>query len=97
MPPSDSLGYISEADRFVTDVASVEKAERDAEYQKREQMFSINRAAANFFREQLWGTKAAMPCAALLRERGVSRETTNAFDLGYAPASRGASVSSDSK
>merc|ERR1719231_1136190 len=43
VPPSDSLGYISEADRFITDIAAVNKAERDTEFQKREQMFHDRR------------------------------------------------------
>merc|ERR1719409_2322637 len=38
-PPADSLGYISEADRFITDIAAVHKVERDADVAKREEMF----------------------------------------------------------
>merc|ERR1712070_1353358 len=37
--PAESLGYISEADRFVTDIAGVNKTEREAEVAKREQMY----------------------------------------------------------
>lgn len=37
--PPDSLGHISESERFITDIAAVEKLERDAQFSKREQMY----------------------------------------------------------
>ena len=49
--PVESLGYIADADRFVTDVAAVDKAERDAEFAKREQMF-YNRRVNNVEKEE---------------------------------------------
>lgn len=55
-PPPDSLGYISEADRFVTDIAAVHKTERDADVAKREQMFYGRRIARAEKEEQRWGT-----------------------------------------
>ena len=55
-PPPESLGYISEADRFVTDIAAVHKTERDADVAKREQMFYGRRIARAEKEEQRWGT-----------------------------------------
>jgi hypothetical protein len=45
VPPSDSLGYIAESERFITDIAAVAKNERDAEFTKREQMHYNKRCA----------------------------------------------------
>jgi len=55
-PGPDSLGYISEADRFVTDIAAVHKTERDADVAKREQMFYGRRIQRAEKEEQRWGT-----------------------------------------
>ena len=55
-PSAQSLSYITEADRFVTDAAAVNKAERDDAVAKREQMFynrRINRAENE---QQRWRT-----------------------------------------
>jgi hypothetical protein len=35
--PPESLGYIPEAERFITDIASIEKNERDALFAKKQQ------------------------------------------------------------
>ena len=43
--PEGSLGAISDADRFVTDVAAVNKGERDAAIAKQEQMYYAKRCA----------------------------------------------------
>ena len=48
--PEGSLGSISDADRFVTDVAAVNKNERDASIAKQEQMY--------------YAKRCALPCAA---------------------------------
>jgi len=55
-PPPDSLGYISEADRFITDIAAVHKTERDADIAKREQMFYGRRMQRADKEEKRWGT-----------------------------------------
>jgi len=54
--PIESLGYISEAERFVTDVAAVNKAERDAEFTKKEQMYYNRRLTKAETEEQRWRT-----------------------------------------
>jgi hypothetical protein len=53
-PPPESLGYITEADRFVTDIAAVNKAEREAEHAKREQMFHGRRMNRATNEEERW-------------------------------------------
>ena len=57
--PPDSLGYISDADRFVTDIAGVAKVERDAEVRKREQMHYAKRLERANKEEVRWGWPAA--------------------------------------
>ena len=56
MPPADSLGYISEADRFVTDIAAVHKSERDAEFSKKEKMYYNRRMDRADSEEKRWRT-----------------------------------------
>jgi len=55
-PPPDSLGYISEAERFTSDIAGVNKAERDAEVSKREQIFHNRRVRKADNEEERWRT-----------------------------------------
>jgi hypothetical protein len=54
--PVESLGYIANADRFVTDVAGLDKAERDADFAKREQMFYNKRVQKVENEERRWRT-----------------------------------------
>jgi len=56
VPPPDSLGYINEADRFVTDIAAVNKAERESENAKREQMYHGRRMNRAYNEEERWRT-----------------------------------------
>ena len=53
-PPPDSLGYIGEADRFVTDIAGVMKEEREAEVAKREGMYHNRRMQRAESEDQRW-------------------------------------------
>ena len=55
-PFPDSLGYISEADRFITDIAGVNKAEREVEIEKREQMYYNRRVQNTEQEEERWRT-----------------------------------------
>ena len=52
--PTSSLGYISEAERFITDVAAVAKSEREADHAKRDQMVQAKRANKANREEQRW-------------------------------------------
>jgi len=54
--PKNSLGYISEADRFVTDIAAVNKAERDTEFNRKEQMYYNRRIGRAEGEEKRWRT-----------------------------------------
>jgi len=54
--PPESLGYIPEAERFITDIASVEKNERDSEFAKREQMHYNRRMNKAEAEERRWRT-----------------------------------------
>ena len=49
--PEGSLGHITDADRFVTDVASVNKNERDAAIARKEQIF-YGKRVSNAEREE---------------------------------------------
>lgn len=50
--PPDSLGYIPESERFITDVAAVEKMERDREIARKEQMYHNKRTERVMNEEQ---------------------------------------------
>ena len=54
--PEGSLGSISDADRFVTDVAAVNKNERDASIAKQEQMYYAKRLNNADREEKRWRT-----------------------------------------
>ena len=53
-------------------------------------MLDLNKVAAAFFREVLADPKRGAPGKAYLEQRGVSVETADRFQLGYAPADWGA-------
>jgi len=52
--PPDSLGYIPESERFITDIAAVEKVDRDREFAKKEQMFHNKRVDRASTEEHRW-------------------------------------------
>ena len=54
--PADSLGFITEADRFVTDIAAVVKNERDASINKKEQVYYNKRLDKVDREEKRWRT-----------------------------------------
>ena len=56
MQPEGSLGAISDADRFVTDVAAVNKNERDAAIARKEQIFYSKRLSNADREEKRWRT-----------------------------------------
>jgi len=55
-PTPGSLGYISEAERFITDTAGVAKVERDAEIAKKEQILYNKRTNSALREEKRWRT-----------------------------------------
>ena len=54
VPTPDSLSYINESERFITDIAGVNKAEREAEFEKREQNFHNQRMKRAEAEEERW-------------------------------------------
>jgi len=54
--PPESLGYIPEAERFITDIASIEKNERDALFAKKQQQQYTKRMGRADAEEQRWRT-----------------------------------------
>jgi DNA primase len=52
---------------------------------EQEALFGINRAAAEFFHQTLLRQEAGKPAADYLRRRGLTPQTIEAFQLGYAP------------
>ena len=55
-PAPESLSYITEADRFVTDVAAVQKLERDAAFEKKEKQLYAKRMDRAEGEEKRWRT-----------------------------------------
>ncbi len=63
-----------------------ERGEDDPALRQREAFFRLNDQAARFFQRYLWDSAEAGPARAYLDERGIGRETSDRFLLGYAPA-----------
>lgn len=51
----------------------------------KEKIFNLNRLAARFYADRLWNSPAGKKAAAYLHERGINREFSELFCLGYAP------------
>ena len=60
---------------------------RSAEDEKRERLFQINEAAAEYYRHLLFNTKAGEPARAYLSKRKITPETMEKFRLGFSPDS----------
>ncbi|TLY23575.1 MAG: DNA primase [Nitrospirae bacterium] len=52
-----------------------------------DRLVELNKAAAEFFHKTLLKGQAASPARAYLKERGITPETIERFDIGYAPSS----------
>jgi DNA primase len=78
-----------EAARFLAGRAGVKiperKATRTAEDGLREQILAINRLAARYYAYILLQSTAGKKAAEYLRERGITRDSSELFMLGYAP------------
>ena len=60
---------------------------KSAEDEKRERLFQINEAAAEYYRHLLLNTKAGEPARAYLSKRKITPETMEKFRLGFSPDS----------
>jgi len=81
-----------EAVEFLADRASIampkqdhESTEVDRVAQRRKQLLSANKWALHFFREQLKRCPQDHPVKKYLLKRGLSPETVETFQMGYAP------------
>ena len=55
-PTADSLSYMADADRFITDTAAVAKIERDNDFHKQESKFYNRRVERAHNEEERWRT-----------------------------------------
>src|SRR3954468_1368001 len=79
------------AGRFGITIARIEEApELQRARVERLRMLEINKLAAAFYRELLLDPRRGEPGRAYLARRGVTTETAERFQLGYAPAEWGA-------
>jgi len=60
---------------------------RSAEDEKRERLFQINEATAEYYHHLLLNTKAGEPARAYLSKRKITPETMEKFRLGFSPDS----------
>ncbi len=67
-----------------TQTMSPEQKRRMSE---RESLLAANKLAMNFFRHSLLETAAGKKAMAYLNKRGITKETIDSFNLGYAPES----------
>jgi len=78
-----------EAVRFLARMTGVRIPERGAasseESSIKEKIFNLNMLAARFYAHQLWNSPAGKKAVAYLQERGIRREFSELFCLGYAP------------
>ncbi len=79
----------AEAIRYLGDRVGVTVDESPAARRNRK-YFEINRAAANFYKVQLTNLKSGEPAREYLKQRGLTRESLDTFELGFAPASKDA-------
>jgi len=68
-----------------TGVEVTEVHRRTEERDHREPLWEVNASAAEFFRRQLWDEDAGKVARDYLAGRGLSRDDTERFTLGYAP------------
>jgi len=54
--PPESLGYIPEAERFITDIAAIEKSDRDGAFARKQQIHFNKRLQRAENEEQRWRT-----------------------------------------
>ncbi|MEW5784652.1 MAG: DNA primase [Bacillota bacterium] len=84
----DNLTF-PEAARTLAGRAGIKIPERRAALSKhdhlKEQLYELNRLAARYFQYVLRESAAGKPAADYLRERGIDREASEMFMLGYAP------------
>lgn len=59
--------------------------EEEKKISEKEQIYSINKAALSFFRNELLCSEAGKKALAYLEKRGISAQTAEDFQLGYAP------------
>jgi len=63
------------------------RIERDTRKDEREHLYQVNKAAAEFFHDQLLTSPAAAGARDYLTKRGFTTETTSNFQLGFSPDS----------
>ncbi len=61
--------------------------ERDTRKDERERLYQVNKAAAEFFHDQLLNSPSATGARDYLTKRGFTSETTTTFQLGFSPDS----------
>ncbi|MDM8524358.1 DNA primase [Desulfococcaceae bacterium HSG8] len=59
--------------------------EQKRKVSEREHLLAVNQEASGFFRNSLGDNTAGKRAVTYLDERGITRETADRFDLGYAP------------
>lgn len=78
-----------EAVRFLADRAGIDLPERaeHTSHEDWEKLFAANEEAAKFYREMLWNSPDGKKAVGYLEKRGMPRDSAEAFEIGYSPAS----------
>ena len=63
------------------------REETDPEAELKKRILQANEEAAGYFRRELWESKEGSRAREYLLDRGITRETSESFGLGYAPPS----------
>jgi DNA primase len=82
----------AEAVKYVGEKAGIEVREITKQREgpdPREPFWEINATSAEWFREQLWNNDRGAAAREYLASRGISRETADRWELGYAPRELG--------
>ncbi|MBI2408194.1 MAG: DNA primase [Gemmatimonadetes bacterium] len=82
----------AEAVKYVGEKAGIEVREISKQREgpdPREPFWEMNATSAEWFREQLWNSDRGAPAREYLASRGISRETADRWELGFAPRELG--------
>lgn len=78
----DSVRQIGK--RYGVEIPEESPNKRNREYDENDILFSINKQAMEFFRQNLHNSKAGKIALTYLKNRGMKNETIRDFDIGYA-------------
>ena len=82
----EAVEYLAHrANLALPSVDAAQSSEDDKAKERRKQLFKANKLTANFFNEQMKKASVDHPVKKYIEKRGLTAETLEAFQVGYAP------------